>query len=80
MSSSAMKLTLKEGPRHEALPALTVMTRRIEAARKHGPFDPRWLTARPVKELEELEQALPAAMAGIAPSRVNARHKVGRST
>jgi hypothetical protein len=38
------------------------MTRRIEPARKHGSFDPRWLTARPVREVEQPEQARRAAM------------------
>jgi hypothetical protein len=38
------------------------MTRRIEAARKHGPFDLRWLTVRPERELAQPEQARPAAI------------------
>jgi len=38
------------------------MTRSIEHARKHGPFDPRWPTARPVSEFEQLEHARPAAI------------------
>jgi hypothetical protein len=62
MSMSATKLTRKEGPRHEALPAPTVMTRSIEPPRKRGPFDPRWLTGRPVKELGRLAEAPPEAI------------------
>jgi hypothetical protein len=38
------------------------MTLRIEPARKHGPFDPRWLTARLVKELGQLAEAPPEAI------------------
>lgn len=39
------------------------MTLRIELARKHGPFDPRWLTARPLNEAERLAEAPPEAIA-----------------
>jgi hypothetical protein len=37
------------------------MTRTIEHSRKHGPFDPRWLTFRAVRGFEQLERARPAA-------------------
>ena len=57
-----MKLRLREGPRNEALPARTVMTRTIQHSRKHGPFDPRWLTFRAVRGVEQLERARPAAI------------------
>ena len=39
-----------------------IMTRKIEHSRRHGPFDPRWLTARAVREFEQLERARPAAI------------------
>ena len=38
------------------------MTRRIESARKHGPFDLRWLTARPVREFAQPDQGRPTAI------------------
>ena len=38
------------------------MTRTIEPSRKHGPFDPRWLTFRAVRGFEQLERARPAAI------------------
>jgi hypothetical protein len=56
-----MRLTLREGPGYEALPAQIVM-KRIEHSRKHGPFDPRWLTVRPLEEVEQLEEAPPTAI------------------
>jgi hypothetical protein len=31
--------------------------KRIEPSRKHGPFDPRWLTVRARKEAVQLEAA-----------------------
>jgi hypothetical protein len=64
MFLSAMKLTLSEGARNEALPAPTVMTKRIEPSRKHGPFDTRWPSFRRVDRLEEarLGAIMPAAL------------------
>ena len=38
------------------------MTLRVEPARKHGPFDPRWLTAPAVKESAQPAAAPPAAI------------------
>jgi hypothetical protein len=38
------------------------MTRTIQESRKHGPFDPRWLTFRAVRGVEQLERARPAAI------------------
>ena len=38
------------------------MTTMIEHSRKHGPFDPRWLTFRAVRGFEQLERARPAAI------------------
>jgi hypothetical protein len=55
------RLNVREGPRNEALPIQIVM-KRIEPARKHGPFDPRWLTVRARKEAEQLEEAPPGAI------------------
>jgi hypothetical protein len=57
MSLSAMRLTLREGPRNDALPAPTVMTLRIEPSRRHGPFDPRWLPVRSLKDAAQPEEA-----------------------
>jgi hypothetical protein len=38
------------------------MTLRVEPARKHGPFDPRWLTARAVEGLGQPPEAPPEAI------------------
>jgi hypothetical protein len=43
--------------------------KRIEPARKHGPFDPRWLAVRSRKEAEQLQVA---PLEAIAPAALQA--------